>query len=157
MNLLIKKIINKLIKKKLTISVAESCTGGLLSSTITSIGGSSKIFTLGLVSYSNKSKINILKIPKKIIKKYGAVSEHVCIAMVKNVSKISKTNMSVSITGIAGPSGATKKKPVGLVYIGVKKGNKIMFKKYLFKNKGRSYIQKTTVNKSLKLILSLLK
>ena len=157
MNLLIKKIINKLIKKKLTISVAESCTGGLLSSTITSIGGSSKIFTLGLVSYSNKSKINILKVPKKIIKKYGAVSEHVCIAMVKNVSKISKTNMSVSITGIAGPSGATKKKPVGLVYIGVKKGNKIMFKKYLFKNKGRSYIQKTTVNKSLKLILSLLK
>ena len=157
MNLLIKKIINKLIKKKLTISVAESCTGGLLSSTITSIAGSSKIFTLGLVSYSNKSKINILKVPKKIIKKYGAVSKHVCIAMVKNVSKISKTNMSVSITGIAGPSGATKKKPVGLVYIGVKKGNKIMFKKYLFKNKGRSYIQKTAVNKSLKLILSLLK
>ena len=157
MSLIIKKIINKLIKKKLTISVAESCTGGLLSSTITSIAGSSKIFTLGLVSYSNKSKINILKVPKKIIKKYGAVSEHVCIAMAKNVSKISKTNMSVSITGIAGPSGATKKKPVGLVYIGVKKGNKIMFKKYLFKNKGRSYIQKTTVNKSLKLILSLLK
>ena len=156
MNLLIKKIINKLIKKKLTISVAESCTGGLLSSTITSIAGSSKIFTLGLVSYSNKSKINILKIPKKIIKKYGAVSEHVCIAMVKNVSKISKTNMSVSITGIAGPSGATRKKPVGLVYIGVKKGNKIMSKKYLFINKGRTYIQKTTVIKSLKLILSLL-
>ena len=157
MRLLSQKIVSQLIKKKLTISVAESCTGGLLSSAITSIGGSSKIFTLGLVSYSNKSKINILKVPKKIIKKYGAVSEHVCIAMVKNVSKISKTNMSVSITGIAGPSGGTIKKPVGLVYIGIKKANKIKIKKYLFKNKGRSYIQKTAVSKSLGLILNALK
>ena len=157
MRLIGKKIVNKLIKKKLTISVAESCTGGLLSSTITSIAGSSKIFTLGLVSYSNKSKINILKVPKKIIKKYGAVSKHVCIAMVKNVSKISKTNMSVSITGIAGPSGGTKIKPVGLVYVGIKKNDRAEVKKYLFKNNGRSYIQKATVNKSLRLILSFLK
>ena len=157
MNLLIKKIINKLIKKKFTISIAESCTGGMLSSAITSIDGSSKAFTLGLVTYSNKSKINVLKVPKKTIKKYGAVSEHVCVKMLKNVSKISKTNISVSITGIAGPSGGTKKKPVGLVYIGIKKGNKIMLKKYLFRNKGRFYIQKTTVYKSLELILSFLK
>ena len=157
MNLLVKKIINKLIKKKLTISVAESCTGGLLSSTITSIAGSSKIFTLGLVSYSNKSKINILKVPKKIIKKYGAVSELVCLTLVKNLAKLSKSNICVSITGIAGPSGATKKKPVGLVYVGIKKDNKIIIKKYLFKNKGRSYIQKTAVIKSLGLILNFLK
>ena len=157
MKILIKKIYNKLIKKKLTIAVAESCTGGLLSSTLTSVSGSSKIFNLGFVVYSNKSKINVLKVPKNIIKKYGAVSKHVCFYMVKNLNKISKTDISVSITGIAGPSGSIKKKPVGLVYIGIKKGNRTEIKKYLFKNKGRSYIQKAAVNKSLELILSFLK
>ena len=157
MNSLIKRIINKSIAKKIKISTAESCSGGLLSSAITSISGSSKVFTLGLVIYSNKSKINILKVPKKIIKKYGAVSEQVCLTMVKNVAKLSKSNICVSITGIAGPSGATKKKPVGLVYVGIKKNNKIIIKKYLFKNKGRSYIQKTAVIKSLGLVLNFLK
>ena len=152
-----KKIVRILTKKKLNISFAESCTGGLLSSTITSINGSSKVFTLGLVVYSNKSKNSILKIPNIILKRYGAVSEQICSAMVKNLSKISKTNMSLSITGIAGPSGGTKKKPVGLVYIGIKKGNKIYVKKCFFKNKDRSYIQKATVKKSLGLILSFLK
>ena len=157
MNNLSQKIFNLLKKKKLKISFAESCTGGLLSSTITSVSGSSKIFTLGLVAYSNLSKIKILKVPKKIIKKYGSVSKQVCLAMVKNVSKIGKTNISVSLTGIAGPSGGSKKKSVGLVYIGIKKGRKIKIVKYLFKNKGRAYIRKTAVNKSLKLILSTLK
>ena len=152
-----KKIVRILTKKKLKISFAESCTGGLLSSAITSVIGSSKVFTLGLVTYSNQSKTNVLKIPKKIIKKYGAVSEQVCLAMVKNLSKISKTNISVSITGIAGPSGSTKKKPVGLVYIGIKKGNNVEVKKYLFKNKERYNIQKAAVNKSLRLISSFLK
>ena len=157
MKLLSRNIIKNLNKKKLKISFAESCTGGLLSSAITSISGSSKIFSLGLVAYSNESKIKILKIPKKTIKKYGAVSEQVCSSMAKNVSKIGKTIMSVSITGIAGPKGGTKKKPVGLVYIGIKKGNSIVVKKYFFKNKGRSYIQKAAVNKSLELILRTLK
>lgn len=152
-----KKIVRILTKKKLNISFAESCTGGLLSSTITSINGSSKVFTLGLVVYSNKSKNSILKIPNIILKRYGAVSEQICSAMAKNLSKISKTNMSLSITGIAGPGGGTKKKPVGLVYIGIKKGNKIYVKKCFFKNKDRSYIQKATVKKSLGLILSFLK
>ena len=157
MKLLSKKIINKLAKKKLKISFVESCTGGLLASAITSIKGSSKIFNLGLITYSNKSKINVLKVPKNIIKRYGAVSEQVCFAMVENLNKISKTNISVSVTGIAGPNGGTKKKPVGLVYVGVKKKNKIEVKKFLFKNKGRAYIQKATVNKSLGLILAVLK
>ncbi len=157
MKLLSRNIIKKLSKKKLKISFAESCTGGLLSSTITSISGASKIFNLGLVAYSNQSKIKVLKVSKKIIRKYGTASEQVCKAMAKNVSKIGKTNMSVSVTGIAGPNGGTRKKPVGLVYVGIKKGNKISIKKYLFKNKGRSYIQKATVNKCLKLILSALK
>ena len=154
---LAQKIVSKLIKKKLTISVAESCTGGLLSSSITSVSGSSKVFALGLVAYSNQSKIKVLKVSKKIIRKYGAASEQVCKAMAKNVSKIGKTNMSVSVTGIAGPNGGTRKKPVGLVYVGIKKDNKISIKKYLLKNKGRSYIQKAAVNKCLGLILSALK
>ncbi len=157
MKLLSRNIIKKLSKKKLKISFAESCTGGLLSSAITSVSGSSKVFNLGLVTYSNQSKIKVLKVSKKIIRKYGAASEQVCKAMAKNVSKIGKTNMSVSVTGIAGPNGGTRKKPVGLVYVGIKKGNKISIKKYLFKNKGRSYIQKATVNKCLRLILSALK
>ena len=157
MNFLAKKIVKKLIKRKLNISFAESCTGGLLSSNITSAAGSSQVFTLGLVVYSNKSKTKILKVSENIIRKYGSVSEPVCLAMVKNLSKISKTNISVSITGIAGPNGGTKIKPVGLVYVGIKRGNKVEVKKYFFKNKGRSYIQKIAVNKSLGLILSFLK
>ena len=157
MKLLAKKIVKILIKKKLKISFAESCTGGLLSSAITSVNGSSKVFTLGLLAYSNQSKTQILKVSKNIIRKYGSVSEQVCLAMVKNLSKISKTNMSVSITGIAGPSGGTKIKPVGLVYVGIKKNDRAEVKKYLFKNNGRSYIQKSAVNKSLRLILSFLK
>ena len=157
MKLLAKKIVKILTKKKLTISFAESCTGGMVSSAITAISGSSKVFSLGLVIYSNISKINVLKIPKNIIKKYGTVSEQVCLTMVKNISKITKTNICLSVTGIAGPVGGSKKKPVGLVYIGIKKGNKVKVKKYLFKNKGRNYIRKRTVNKSLELIVSILK
>ena len=157
MKLLGKNIVKKLIKNKLKISIAESCTGGLLSSTITSVSGSSKVFNLGLVTYSNRSKINLLKVPKNIIKKYGTVSEQVCLAMVKNISKIDKADISVSITGIAGPSGGTKKKPVGLVYIGVIKTNKIKINKYLFKNRGRTFIQRSAVNKCIGLILGSLK
>ena len=129
MNFLSEKVVKKLIEKKTTISVCESCTGGLLSSAITSVSGSSKVFILGLVTYSNLSKINVLKVSKKIIRQYGAVSEQVCLVMAKSVSKIAKTGMSASITGIAGPGGGSRKKPVGLVYVGIKKGNKISIKK----------------------------
>ena len=151
------KIIKILKKKKFKIAFAESCTGGLLSSTITSINGSSKVFTMGLVTYSNQSKNIILNVPNKILKKYGAVSEQCCLTMVKNLEKISKSDICLSITGIAGPAGGTQKKPVGLVFIGVKKHNKITVKKYLFKNKGRNYIRKSTVNSSLRLILNFIK
>jgi|TARA_B110001452_G_C15071622_1_gene374036 PncC family amidohydrolase len=146
------KLVKKLIKKKLTISFAESCTGGLLSSSITSISGSSKVFNLGLITYSNRAKIDILKVPKKIIIKYGAVSNECCLSMVKNLSKISKADISISITGIAGPRGGTRLKPVGLVYIGVKKGKKIMLIKNLFNNKVRTSIQKAIVNNVLKVV-----
>ena len=152
-----KSLIKLLIKKKIKISVAESCTGGLLASTITSISGASKIFNLGLVTYSNQAKIKILGVNKNIIKKYGAVSHECCYAMVKSLSKISKTDINVSITGIAGPKGSTKLKPVGLVYIGVKKGDKIQINKCLFKNKKRTLIQKATVKKTLDLILRITK
>ena len=152
-----KSLIRILTKKKLKISFAESCTGGLLASTITSINGASKVFNLGLVTYSNQTKINILKVNKNIIKKYGAVSHECCSAMVKNLSKISKANINVSITGIAGPKGGTKQKPVGLVYIGVKKDNKILINKCLFKSKKRSSIQKATVKKAIDLIFRIAK
>ena len=152
-----KSLIKLFIKKKIKISVAESCTGGLLASTITSISGASKIFNLGLVTYSNQAKIKILGVNKNIIKKYGAVSHECCYAMVKSLSKISKSDINVSITGIAGPKGSTKLKPVGLVYIGVKKGNKIQINKCLFKSKKRSSIQKATVKKALDLVLRIAK
>ena len=151
------KVFNILKKKKLKISLAESCTGGLLSASITSIKGSSKVFTMGLVTYSNQSKITILKIPKKIIQKYGAVSVQCCLSMVKNLSKISKSKICISITGIAGPKGGTRIKPIGLVYIGIKIGKKIVINKCNFKNKGRLFIQKQSVKKTLNLLLKLIK
>ena len=150
------KIVKLLIKKKLTVSFAESCTGGLLASSITSISGSSKVFNMGLVTYSNNAKVKLLKVPKKTITKYGAVSYETCLSMVKNLSKISRSNISISITGVAGPNGGTKEKPVGLVYIGLKKGSKTIIKKNLFKSKKRVSIQKATVNQALKMILNVL-
>ena len=150
-------LVKKLIKKKLKISFAESCTGGLLASSITSISGASKIFNIGLITYSNQAKIKFLKVNKNIIKKYGAVSEECCTSMVKNLSKISNAQINVSITGIAGPKGGTKQKPVGLVYIGIKKANKIQIIKCFFKNKKRSSIQRATVKKALNLILRVIK
>ena len=151
-----KNIVRKLIKKKLKISFAESCTGGMLSSSITSIAGASKVFNVGLVTYSNQAKIRILKINKDIIKEYGAVSAECCEAMVKNLAKISKAQINVSVTGIAGPKGGTKNKPVGLVYIGVKKSNRILVTKNIFKQKSRNSIQKATVKRSLEIINTLI-
>lgn len=157
MSLLSKKVVNILIKKKISISTAESCTGGLLSSALTSVEGSSKIFNLGLITYSNNSKSHLLKVSKKLINTHGAVSRQVCEAMVNNLKKISKTKIAISITGIAGPGGGTINKPVGLVFIGVKTINKISINKYYFKNNGRRYIQKCAVKKSLFLVLNSLK
>ena len=150
------KIVKLLTKKKLTISFAESCTGGLLSSSITSISGSSKVFNMGLVTYSNNAKVKLLKVPKETITKYGAVSYETCLSMVKNLSKISKSKVCVSITGIAGPKGGSKQKPVGLVYIGIRVGKKVIVNKCNFKNKGRTNIQKQTVKKSLHLLLNVI-
>ena len=154
MKKLSQKIIKLLKKKRLKLSVVESCTGGMLSSALTSVSGSSKVFTMGLVTYSNQSKNRLLKVPKQIIKKHGAVSIQCCFSMVNNLSKISKSNVAVSITGIAGPSGGTKQKPVGLVYIGVKRANKVKINRFLFKNKSRSNVQRAAVKKALELVLN---
>ena len=152
-----KKIISIIKRKKMKLAIAESCTGGMLSSTITSVSGSSKVYTMGLVTYSNQAKINILKVNQKIIKKYGAVSVQCCLAMVNNLSKISKSKVCLSITGIAGPKGGSKQKPVGLVFIGIRVGKKVVVNKCYFKNKGRAFIQRQTVKKSLNLLLKLIK
>ena len=147
-----KKIVSSLKKKKISISIAESCTGGMFAQVITSISGASKIFKLGIVAYSNQSKIKYLKVPSKIIKKYGAVSKQCCNAMVNNLSKISKAKLNIAITGIAGPKGGSRSKPVGLVYIGVKQGSKTKVNEYVFVNKDRENIRKSSVKKSLELI-----
>ena len=154
--IIIKKIVSILKKKKLKVAFAESCTGGLLSSAITSVNGSSKVFTMGLVTYSNQAKNTVLKVPKQIIKKNGAVSFQCCLSMLNNLSKISKSKICVSTTGIAGPSGGTKQKPVGLVYIGVKNRKKVIINKCLFKNKGRLYVQKKTVKKCLEMLIKII-
>ena len=146
----------KLIKNKLTISVAESCTGGLLAHNLTKLANSSKYFQMGLTTYSNQAKINVLKINKFLIKKHGAVSSECCETMVRNLSKISKSQINVSITGIAGPNGGTKSKPVGLVYIGVKRSNKLLITQNIFKQKTRIGIQKATVKRTLQIIHSLI-
>ena len=151
------KIVSLLKKKKIKLAVAESCTGGMLSSAITSVSGSSKVFTMGLVTYSNQAKTSILKIPNQIIKKKGAVSVQCCLAMVNNLSKISKAKVCISITGIAGPKGGSKQKPVGLVYIGFKIGKKVIINKCNFKNNSRTFIQKQTVKKTLNLLAKLIR
>lgn len=146
------QIVNLLKNKKITLAVAESCTGGMLSQVITDINGASKIFKFGVVTYSNQSKIKYLKVPLKTIRKFGSVSGECCKSMVNNLSKISKARLNIAITGIAGPRGGSKSKPIGLVYIGIKKRNKVQINKYLFKNKNRNKIRINSVKKSLELI-----
>ena len=149
-------IVKKLIKKKLTVSVAESCTGGLLTHNLTKLANSSKYFQMGLTTYSNQAKINILKVNRKIIQKYGAVSSECCKAMARNLSKISKSMINVSITGVAGPGGGSKNKPVGLVYIGIKKGKTLLVIENRFKSKKRNTIQVLTVQKVINKILDII-
>ena len=151
------KLIKKLKKRRLKISFAESCTGGLLAHSITSINGASKIFSLCVVTYSNDSKSSILKVPKKVINKFGAVSKECCLSMLKNLAKISKSQINVSITGIAGPKGGSKLKPVGLVFIGISYKGKTNVYKYLFTNKTRSSIQKASAKAVVENLLSFIK
>ena len=138
------KIIKKLLKKNISISIAESCTGGLLSSTFTSTPGISKIFNMGLVTYSNNAKSYLLKISQNKLKKHGTVSHQIAALMVNNLQKLTKSNLCISTTGIAGPLGGTKTKPVGLIYCGIKYRNKTIILEKKF-NGSRIQIQKKTV------------
>ena len=151
------KTIRYLLDNKISVSTAESCTGGLLASKFTAISGISKIYESGFITYSDEAKIKYLKVSIASLKRHGAVSRQICSQMCFNLHKISKSHLTFSTTGIAGPGGGTKSKPVGLVYIGVKKGNKTQINKCLFKSKKRSLIQKSTVNKALKLVLRIAK
>jgi PncC family amidohydrolase len=148
------KILNEVLKKKkLKISIAESCSGGLISYNLTKLPGSSKYFIMGVVCYSNESKIKFLKVKKKTLLKYGAVSMETCKQMCENLLKISKSNIAVSITGIAGPGGGTVKKPIGLVYIGIATKQTIKINKFIYDKKlSRTNIQKETLKSTLKII-----
>ena len=139
-----KIIIKKLLKRNISISIAESCTGGLLSSKFTSVAGISKIFNMGLITYSNKSKSSLLKISQNDLKKYGSVSHQTAALMVKNLQRLTKSKLCISTTGIAGPSGGTKLKPVGLIYFGIKYRNKTIILEKKFKG-SRLQIQQKTV------------
>lgn len=120
-----------LIEKNLTISIAESCTGGLVSSTLINYPGISSVFIEGCITYSNESKINRLGVNQEVLKKYGAVSKEIAKEMAEGIAKNFNTNVAISTTGIAGPGGGTSEKPVGLVYIGIYINGKTTVKKYL--------------------------
>jgi nicotinamide-nucleotide amidase len=145
-----------LIKDKKTLAVAESCTGGLLSSLLTSRSGSSGFFILGVVVYSNLSKTLILKVPASYINKHGAVSRPVAIALATNVRAIAKTDYGIGITGIAGPTGAIPGKPVGTVFIAVSSKAKTVCRRFRFKG-ARSAIRRQSAFAALKLLRQIIK
>ena len=153
--LFINKIINKLIDRKISISVAESCSGGLIANTIVRNSGASNIFSCGLVCYSNKAKMNYLNVSEKTLSKFGAVSYEVAEEMVNNLYKKEKTKITISTTGIAGPGGGSKSKPVGLVYIGIKFQKKNLIIKKIFSG-SRLNIQRKTRDLIFKKIDSLI-
>jgi nicotinamide-nucleotide amidase len=148
---LIIQIHKRLIKNRKTVAVAESCTAGLLSTLLTQPSGSSQYFTLGVVTYSNKAKEIILKVPHSVIVKNGAVSKIVATTMAQSIRKIAKTDFGLSITGIAGPAGGTPNKPVGTVFIALDSKNKKVCKKFHFTG-SRTTIRKNSALKALELL-----
>ena len=151
-----KKLLEILTQKKLTLSIAESCTGGLLSNRLTNIPGSSQAFLLGIISYSNSSKNKILKIPEKIIQAQGAVSSQTAKLMAVNARKLAGSSLGVGITGIAGPGGGTKFKPVGTIYIGVASDKKTGVRKFNFSG-SRLQIKRRTADKAIDMLLEVIK
>ena len=138
------------LEKKLTVTTAESCTGGMIASSIVSVSGSSAIFKSSVVTYSNEMKSKILNIPLKSINENGAVSKVIAYTMAYNVLDLMNSDISIAVTGIAGPGGGSKNKPVGLVYIGIGTKQNIVTKRYLFKGNRLKVRQETTL-KALKL------
>ncbi len=153
----IEEILKNICKdKNLTLSIAESCTGGLLGKTITDVSGSSEYFKGGIIAYSNEIKTSLLNVKKRTIEDFGAVSKEVAIEMAEGAAKLTKSSLSISVTGIAGPLGGSKEKPVGLVYAGFKHNNKTTYKKYNFTGT-RDIIRKKTVYTVLFDLLQLIK
>ena len=148
---IIKYLHKYLIRSGKTLATAESCTGGILSSLLTQLSGSSQYFILGAVTYSNQAKENILKIPSSIIAKNGTVSKNVACLMANNIRHIAKTDLGIGITGIAGPTGATPNKPIGTVFIAVADKNKTICKKFIFRG-NRASIRKQSALKALELL-----
>jgi nicotinamide-nucleotide amidase len=151
----LEKIANLLKEKRLTIAIAESCTGGLISNSFTNMSGSSEYFDRGIISYSNQAKMELLNVSKDLLEDYGAVSEQIAKAMAEGVRNTSKVDIGISTTGIAGPSGGSKDKPVGLVYIGISTINKTVVKKFLFSG-DRLENKENTCNAALNMILDIL-
>ena len=149
-----KSLAKILTKKHKTVSVAESCSGGLIANKLTNIPGSSKYFKAGIIAYENRIKIKRLKVSSGLIRKKGAVSKEVAISMAKNIRKIAKTDFGLATTGIAGPSGGSKKKPVGLVYIAASSKTKTICKEFRFKG-NRLAIKNKTASSALRLLKSL--
>ncbi len=146
------KLSKILLNKGQTIALAESCTGGLLANRFTNIPGSSLFFWLGIIAYDNKAKVNLLKISPNIIKKHGAVSLPVAKLMAQNVRKILNTDFGIGITGIAGPTGGSKNKPVGLVFIALANKQKTILSQCHFKG-SRISIKTQAVNKALEMLI----
>ncbi|MBQ4092175.1 MAG: CinA family protein [Firmicutes bacterium] len=146
-----REIVEKLIERGIVVATAESCTGGLISSTITDVPGSSAIFGYGMVTYSNEAKMKILGVKEDTLKQFGAVSKETAYEMAEGLKKVSSADVSISVTGIAGPGGGSEEKPVGLVYMGIATKEGIFTKKNLF-NGDRDEIRKQTVHTALNLI-----
>lgn len=146
------RLIKALEAKKLTLSLAESCTGGLLANRLTNIPGSSKVFLLGIIAYANSAKCRLLKIPEKIIQDYGAVSRPTARLMAESARRLGGSDLGIGITGIAGPGGAAKNKPVGTVFIAVSSSRKTLVKKFLFSG-NRLRIKKQAANKAIQMLL----
>lgn len=149
------KIIRSLTKKHRTLSTAESCTGGLLAHRLTNVPGSSKVFVLGVVLYSNQAKSRMVKVPASLIQSHGAVSQPVAVAMAQGVRKLMASDYGIAITGIAGPSGGSKTKPLGLTFIAVSQREKTSCIKCLFKGR-REQIKSKAATQALKILYRLI-
>jgi len=149
---LVNKVSDELKKHQVTIATAESCTGGLLAHTLTNVSGSSEYFDRGVICYSNTAKMNLLGIPAQLLNNYGAVSKEVAAAMAKAIQQRSQVDIGIATTGIAGPTGGTKDKPVGLVFIGVSTKETVVVKEFLFSG-DRLAIKDNTCTTALELLL----
>jgi len=148
---ILNKIHKELLKQGKTISVAESCTGGLLCAELTKKAGASGYFLLGMITYSNNSKEKMLQVPARFISRHGAVSRQVAISMARNIRRKTKADLGISVTGIAGPAGATANKPVGTVFICLSAKNKDICRAFSFLG-SRQDIRKKSTQEALRLL-----